>query len=538
MASVRVSNTSPLCSSLRPANLLAASAGVRRQAHAQKLLSALTGVGSSSLSRARGGPRRVSNRSFSALAIGTCGGVLLSARRREERNLAKRERASLPKSEESAEVVVLENEESEQWPEQPRSPSFDTEPSVWPSIALVAGATIGAGVLALPAVTAPAGFVPASIALLVCWVYTATTGLLLAEVAVDTMAKSGRSMVSTQSMAEETIGTIGASLSSFLYFLLHVAIMTAYVSRGGDLLEDVLPSLAAFPASPAAVFAGLCGGFVFLTKGTALLDLANGAMLALIIVSFLALVGLLSPMAVPSRLTDFADWGKVTATVPTLLLSLVYHQVVPSVCQQLNGDRSKITTAIVGGSFVPCLLFLSWNAAFLAATAPGLDQIPVDPLENLRATGGPLVSKEVTLFSLLAIITSLIGCIVAISDFMHDILRKFSVVDAAESETRLRDFVLTLTPPVLIAAGDPTLFFQALDKAGAFGDSLLFGLLPALMAYRARAAKDSAAPQDAASASSKGSPSKVFVPFGSPFLVLVAVGAVAVVVDNTRALLA
>lgn len=38
---------------------------------------------------------------------------------------------------------------------------------------------IGAGVLALPSVAAPAGFVPSSLALVAVWAYMAATGLLI-----------------------------------------------------------------------------------------------------------------------------------------------------------------------------------------------------------------------------------------------------------------------------------------------------------------------------------------------------------------------
>lgn len=38
---------------------------------------------------------------------------------------------------------------------------------------------IGAGVLALPTVAAPAGFVPSSLALVAVWAYMSATGLLI-----------------------------------------------------------------------------------------------------------------------------------------------------------------------------------------------------------------------------------------------------------------------------------------------------------------------------------------------------------------------
>lgn len=48
--------------------------------------------------------------------------------------------------------------------------------------ALVTGTTIGAGILALPAVTQAAGVLPSSCEMVVCWILLVASGLLLAEV--------------------------------------------------------------------------------------------------------------------------------------------------------------------------------------------------------------------------------------------------------------------------------------------------------------------------------------------------------------------
>ena len=45
---------------------------------------------------------------------------------------------------------------------------------------------------------------------------------------------------------------------------------------------------------------------------------------------------------------------------------------------------------------------------------------------------------------------------------------------------------ITLLPPLVIAEYDPTLFFAALDNAGTFGILVLFGMVPAAMAWQQR----------------------------------------------------
>ena len=110
-------------------------------------------------------------------------------------------------------------------------------------------------------------------------------------------------------------------------------------------------------------------------------------------------------------------------------------------------------------------MFVVWNAAVLAALPIGSAG---DPLEVLRSTGSPLVATGILAFSLSAIVTSFVGFVVALTDFFADLDNR---TEDSSLPLKLRDFALTLVPPVIVACLDPSLFFQAIDKAGAFGVS-------------------------------------------------------------------
>ena len=55
-----------------------------------------------------------------------------------------------------------------------------------------AGSTVGAGILALPAVTAPAGFLPSAATMVAVWALLAAESLLLAEVNLAIRAQQVR----------------------------------------------------------------------------------------------------------------------------------------------------------------------------------------------------------------------------------------------------------------------------------------------------------------------------------------------------------
>ena len=71
--------------------------------------------------------------------------------------------------------------------------------SVAGATALVAGTTIGAGILALPAKTLEGGFGPSAVLLIAAWAYMAATALLIAEGATLRLDHTTSGLRATQS---------------------------------------------------------------------------------------------------------------------------------------------------------------------------------------------------------------------------------------------------------------------------------------------------------------------------------------------------
>ena len=47
-------------------------------------------------------------------------------------------------------------------------------------------------------------------------------------------------------------------------------------------------------------------------------------------------------------------------------------------------------------------------------------------------------------------------------------------------------FAAILVPPLIFSELNPSIFFKALDTAGTFGISVLFGIVPCAMAWKQR----------------------------------------------------
>ncbi len=355
--------------------------------------------------------------------------------------------------------------------------------------ALVAGTTVGAGILALPAITAPAGFLPSLAGLGGAWGFAVASGLLLAETNINTLCELGRGGASIRAMADRTLGSAGANAAGGAYAFLHASLLVAYTSRAGAVLADASGGALPYPAG-AALFVATIGA-VCAFFSPAALDAANGAAVAAVVGTFLALcAAAVSAGGPPSAAALFSPaaqhWDALLPAAPVLALAFVFQNVVPVIVTQLEGDKGKVRAAIVFGTALPFALFVCWEAVCLgqggdgtggaggSVAAAGLSGGGgADPLAALRSLS-PATAPLIDAFSLLAVGTSAIGFTLALTDFVGEAV--------GVPPRSVVPYAATLLPPLAGALAAPGIFFGALNAAGTYGVLVLFGLLPAAMA--------------------------------------------------------
>ncbi|ARV62860.1 tyrosine transporter [Nostocales cyanobacterium HT-58-2] len=362
--------------------------------------------------------------------------------------------------------------------------------SVLGSTALIAGTTVGAGILALPAVTLPSGVVPSTVLLVAVWLYALVSGLLIAEVTLNTMRLVGRPSLGLLIMVEKTLGKLGARVAGSAYLFMHYALLVAYVAQGGEILvsavekvlgvENLLPTWVGTTA-----FTLLLGGIMYLGREK-FIEKLNNAFVAIVLASFLGLL-LLGTTQFKTSSFFFQDWSALPAAVSVMFVALFYHNVVPTVVTQLEGDAHKIRQSIFIGSVIPLVMFLAWNAVILGSVSPDMVQgtaggkTVFDPIQILRNDGaGEWLGVLVSIFSEFAIVTSFIGFVYGLLDFFKDLSTPY------EPSKRLPLYSLILFPPMSLGALNPSIFLAALDYAGTFSISVLGGIIPALMTWKQR----------------------------------------------------
>jgi len=361
------------------------------------------------------------------------------------------------------------------------------------SVLVIIGTMIGAGMLALPLVSAQAGFVWASLVTVAVWVLMTVTGLLVLEVnlALD------RGACSFSSMAEKTLGKAGKLITWLVCLLLLYALTAAYMSGASSLLTnnilEVYFHIKVANFISAILFTLVFGGMVFWsTRAT---DYANRGLISIKgALLFIAIASLLPQINISAMLQSqhIATSDKcLFAMVPIFLCAFGYHTVIPSLRIYIGDKPKELKQMIVCGTTVALVIYLLWLATTLGVvpmhgensfSSIAQNNSSVDGLVNTinLLAHSRWVSIGVNGFSNVAMTTSFLGVTLGLFDFLADGCKRPN-----SRFGRTQTALITFVPPLIFAFYFPGGFILALKYAAIFV-AILEIILPALMVYKLR----------------------------------------------------
>lgn len=349
---------------------------------------------------------------------------------------------------------------------------------------LITGCCIGAGMLGLPVLTAPGGFLPALAGLIFAWGFLLTTGLLLVEVTLWF-----GSDVHLLTMAENTLGKAGKWTACITFLFLFYCALVAYMTASGELVTDGLKQwLGVSFSRPVGImlFVGLMAPWLYL--GTAAVEQCNRILVLGLFIAYILLLTLAIPHIKENALMR-ADWSYALYALPALVFSFGYHNLVPSIAAYLHYDRKAIVSAIVLGSLIPLIVYILWEALTLGLIPLSGAEGFTEALQHGNSATHLLqkVSDSAWLtifaqsFAFCAIVTSFLGVSLSFVDFVADGLNM-----KKRGKQGFMILGLVLGPPFVFSLLYPDVFLMALNYASAFGAVILFGILPACMVLQGR----------------------------------------------------
>jgi tyrosine-specific transport protein len=400
------------------------------------------------------------------------------------------------------------------------------------------------------------------------------SALLTSELLINRSGETGRVRnVGLLELYTSYLGEFGGKAAGIGFLLVSYIVMGVYLSEGGDMLMRMLEMTAASSSASASdtvattSSAPMISDYISNNNNLLNNEMISRTIFATVVGSFLAisaklnnvqramthffvpitLLAFLSAIAIGLPTIDFkclfAPQNQhpevVLNAFPLLFMSWTYHGVVPRVVYDLEGDKNKITKAIILGSTTALVMYGLWTAMVLGnAMGDGsIDEHVVETLSNaassvvgsLQTSSGvvlgdfigmedgsstsalsaatslshyqfsqPLLQPAVEIVTEMAVVTSLIGVVLGFVNEFNDAVGTLpSKSYGPKEDNKWKLALLTLLPPAMLSIGlgyysgsFDVNNYEILDYTGIFGSSILFLILPAQLAWKNRYGDD------------------------------------------------
>ena len=354
------------------------------------------------------------------------------------------------------------------------------------STLLVAGTMIGAGMLAMPLTSAGIGLTATVFLLIGLWAVLTFTALLFVE-----LYQTADSDAGIGTLAAQYFGKAGRIISTAVLIVFLYALIAAYVSGGGSLLMDLLPTMGdkdTMNKIAVLVFTIFFGSFIVI--GTHSVDKINRVLFFVMIAAFILVLALMLPnikfdnlMAMP------IDNALIISASPVFFTAFGFHGSIPSLNKYLGGNVKSLRIAILVGSGITLFAYFLWQLSThgLLSQNEFLQILREDATLNglvkatLEITQSPIIANAVKIFSTLALVTSFLGVALGLLECIEDLLKQSFNIHAGRISLGLMTFI----PPVLFSLFYPEGFILALGYAGQMF-AFYAVVLPVALVWKAR----------------------------------------------------
>ncbi len=356
---------------------------------------------------------------------------------------------------------------------------------------IIAGTAIGAGMLALPMISAGMWLYWSLLLLGLTWLLMLRSSQAILEVNLHYEPGS-----SFHTLVRDTLGPAWSAVNGFsVAFVLYILVY-AYVSGGGSTVQQTLMAVAG--VDPGSLVSGLGFALVLIACvwwSTRFVDRLSVILMAAMVLTFvLSMTGMLSQIRL-SFLTAASgagtDGGRaifIWCALSTYLTSFCFHASVPSLVKYFGKEPVRINKCLVYGTLIALTCYVAWIVA-----ADGI--ISREQFKGVIAAGGNVgdliraagsgidssfILRMLEAFSFFAVATSFLGAGLGLFDYMAD-LCGFDDTHFGRAKTTL----VTFLPPTLGALIKPDGFLAAIGWAG-LAATIWSVIVPALMVRASR----------------------------------------------------
>lgn len=360
---------------------------------------------------------------------------------------------------------------------------------------IIAGGTIGAGMLANPTSTAGVWFLGSLVLLAYTWFCMTSSGLMLLEANLHYPTGASFDTIVKDLLGQGWNVINGLSVAFVLYILTY-----AYITSGGGITEGFINQLLSSEqhtvqigrVSGSLIFCLVLAVFVWFS--TKAVDRFTTVLIGGMVIAFiLSVAGLISSVKVEVLFDSMVQGEQqylpyMLGALPVCLVSFGFHQNVPSLVKYYERDANRVMKSVFFGTAIALAVYVLWQLA-VQGNLPRAEFAPViekggDIAVLLQALGKYIQTDFIALalrfFAYLAIATSFLGVTLGLFDYIAD-LCKFDDNRSGRTKTAL----ITFLPPLLLSLAFPFGFVLAIGYAG-LAATIWAVIVPALLAKASR----------------------------------------------------
>lgn len=339
---------------------------------------------------------------------------------------------------------------------------------------LITGNIIGAGILALPIHTGFAGFFPSLVTMFFVSIALIYSSLILAREASESKSE----FFHYPSLYGQYLGVLGKFLAVSANLIIFYGLLTAYITSSTQTLAGLIPL--SLPSWVYAVITFIIFTGVSVAKSS-VLKTSNFIFMILLLASFAIILSMSSLYIVPERLFH-QDYFLIPASIPVIVTALHFHQLVPTVCKELEWNMTDVTQTIIFGMLIAFTMYVAWMLVGIGSLPLTEGNFSIQMAKNLNAPITVMLAHQIQspiyvyssiCFTLMALITSYLSTAISCMAFMKDLTQKSKFLSSDYS-----NFLLVFAPPLVISLIYPDIFLFLLNIVGGIGIVMLAGILP------------------------------------------------------------
>ena len=320
---------------------------------------------------------------------------------------------------------------------------------------IIAGTAIGAGMLALPMISAGMWIYWSLLLMVLTWMLMLRASQAILEVNLHYEPGS-----SFHTLVQDTLGPVWSTINGLAVAFVLYILVYAYVSGGGSTVQQTV--MAVTGNDPGMMGSSLFFSLILMACvwwSTRFVDRLSVILMGGMVLTFiLSMTGMLSQIRLPVLL-DLGENGSgggaaifIWCALSTYLTSFCFHASVPSLVKYFGKRPADINKCLRYGTLIALVCYVAWIVAADGIISRGQFKAVIAAGGNvgdlIRAAGSGIDSsfilRMLEAFSFFAVATSFLGAGLGLFDYMAD-LCKFDDSVMGRAKTTL----VTFLPPLL-----------------------------------------------------------------------------------------